>query len=437
MGPRACLLPLRDRRQCEFNAQVRRSVSLAVFSGLFFVVAFAVSTGTLFLRARLNSHSGSHSAELARSFLQLSHQSAAEVERAAALLRAQQTLSQAHVASKASERKLLVVHAYHGLSNRLRAVASAAALAEVSDRQLVVVWEPDVHVSARLHELFDVPKRLFVLDAFEEALLGGADTDAGNTVERGHNNAVGEWLRYNYMVEGGKNERLEDQVPKHIYVRSAFTLVSRTLVRWQAIDAALRDLRPIKEVRDAVARYEADFGAVAGDLVGVHVRMEANQSRDVPGIRSLGIHHAAGLAAMGDASMWRVRCHYRAFIPKLQSYVARHPSTRFLVATDSPEAIAAISDALGAERVLHTDMHEHVRCAGAEGRLLACQRFALTELHLLSKCRHLYVSKWSSYSEIAARLADLNSITGAVEQGCFTEEEMPDVMARAVAEAVQ
>lgn len=79
----------------------------------------------------------------------------------------------------------------------------------------------------------------------------------------------------------------------------------------------------------------------------------------------------------------------------------------------------------------------NVRCAGAEGRLLACQRFALTDLHLLSKCRHLYVSKWSSYSEIAARLADLNSITGAVEQGCFTEEEMPDVMARAVAEAVQ
>ena len=40
---------------------------------------------------------------------------------------------------------VLFVEPYHGLGNRLRAYASAAALAKMSGRALVVVWIPDVH----------------------------------------------------------------------------------------------------------------------------------------------------------------------------------------------------------------------------------------------------------------------------------------------------
>ena len=44
----------------------------------------------------------------------------------------------------------------HGLGNRLRAYASAAALAKKSGRHLIIVWIPDMHVDSHFCDLFDM-----------------------------------------------------------------------------------------------------------------------------------------------------------------------------------------------------------------------------------------------------------------------------------------
>ena len=65
----------------------------------------------------------------------------------------------------------LIVHLQYGLGNRLRALASAMAVAAASNRPLAVIWPRDAHCNASFHQLFDAPvsRRFAVLDVDGEA----------------------------------------------------------------------------------------------------------------------------------------------------------------------------------------------------------------------------------------------------------------------------
>lgn len=56
---------------------------------------------------------------------------------------------------------------------------------------------------------------------------------------------------------------------------------------------------------------------------------------------------------------------------------------------------------------------------------------------LASHVQHLFMSKWSSYSEVAQRLGGTALAGKNSEMGCFTEAEMPDEAAAAAAAATQ
>merc|ERR1712196_307941 len=50
--------------------------------------------------------------------------------------------------------RLFIVEVYHGMGNRLRALASAAAIARLHKFSLVVVWRPDIHANVLIEDLF-------------------------------------------------------------------------------------------------------------------------------------------------------------------------------------------------------------------------------------------------------------------------------------------
>ena len=132
---------------------------------------------------------------------------------------------------------VLFVEPYHGLGNRLRAYASAAALAKMSGRALAVVWIPDVHQWARFSDLFQVPKEVVV---FDHAVLPALKTVRGRI------------LYYDYNKKGGKDEVLRDRSRAAIYVRSAYVLQSDTKVTEQDIIVELQSLKPAYVVRRRV-----------------------------------------------------------------------------------------------------------------------------------------------------------------------------------------
>ena len=77
------------------------------------------------------------------------------------------------------------IDAQHGLGNRLRAIGSAAAIADHQGYELVIVWEPDEHCNCYFHDLFD---------------YSGAVIDSSFKTINEDNMSV-----YNYMeIEGGQ-----------------------------------------------------------------------------------------------------------------------------------------------------------------------------------------------------------------------------------------
>ena len=54
-----------------------------------------------------------------------------------------------------SRRPRLFIDAQHGLCNRLRAIASAASIAQRTGHELIVIWRPDHHCACRISDLID------------------------------------------------------------------------------------------------------------------------------------------------------------------------------------------------------------------------------------------------------------------------------------------
>ena len=91
----------------------------------------------------------------------------------------------------------LIVHLQYGLGNRLRALASAMAVAAASNRPLAVIWPRDAHCNASFHQLFDAPvsRRFAVLDVDGEA----AQQAIWASVQR----ESATFTAYSYMREDG------------------------------------------------------------------------------------------------------------------------------------------------------------------------------------------------------------------------------------------
>jgi len=281
---------------------------------------------------------------------------------------------------------VLVVEPYHGLGNRLRAYASAAALAKKSGRALAVVWIPDMHLWAKFTDLFQTPEGVKV---FEHGILPSVERLQGNI------------LYYDYNSRGGKDKVLRDRSHRAIYVRSAYVLQSETKVSEEDIILELKSLKPTPSVQRRVSQAISGLEGTK-EIIGVHIRMQTNIELDVPGISQLPAKHAAGIESMGPLQQKRSLCHYTNFVPKLESVKGENVS--FLVASDSPEATHALRGIFGVQILTVRDSRDS--CLARSIRSSDCAQAALAEFIVLSRVSSsLILSDWSSASELIRRLS--------------------------------
>lgn len=240
-----------------------------------------------------------------------------------------------------AEPPYLVLRVMHGLGNRLRAYASAVALAGALGRRLALVWELDIHCSAHMHDLFSlsggVPRRtpplagapegVPVFDAFDlEALEGRGDVEAfGVTRPLSAGAQPAPATDAHAPPERRSAGRRRLNLRRHIMLQSSSRVTSTHdlgLPRGSATppqDAskeidALRSLAPAERVLRILRELEGEI-AVKGthpppdgesgrhvqrpNLLGIHVRMEANLSVDVPNIEQHEADGAINRNAMG------------------------------------------------------------------------------------------------------------------------------------------
>lgn len=288
--------------------------------------------------------------------------------------------------------RLLVCHCMHGLGNRLRALGSCMSFAKESSRELVVVWAPDSHIEAKFTEMF-----LTDLVVMEKMPVEWpfADVEKWDPV----------WSQFkfhNYMEMEGKGavkgETIFDIPNKHMYYKGAYIMEADNseLTNWDKDNDMLRSLEPITEVSRMVRDLEGN-GLGSDNVVGLHVRNRTLEKD----IKNVNFIQEYGDEATKTMDMWRQKSGVQNFIKQMNLIIKERPSTKFFVATDTFEVIGQLEE-LYPDRILSFKR----TCDERDGE---CVRYALADLYALSKCKELYGSNWSSFTEAAERIGGIKA----------------------------
>ena len=281
-------------------------------------------------------------------------------------------VSSSPLASNVSaSRAAVIVDAQHGLGNRLRAIASAAAVARSQSRELVIVWRPDHHCECRFTDLF----------AYDGEVLDSFDID--DAVAKGA-------ARFNYMDDSPNSEKgqlIQAKFDQDIYFRSAYVM-NHPASTWEAENQFLRGLDPVPEVSDLVASVRSP------NEVSMHIRMGGGTNFDhlpweAPDNWSGESHNLI--------AHWRQKSHVNVFEARLDALIDDGIAQSVFVAADIPETYDRLKARYGTRiaylpRPVNDRSHEQLL-------------YAVADAILLGRRRHLLASSWSSFSELALRLA--------------------------------
>jgi hypothetical protein len=271
-------------------------------------------------------------------------------------------------------RPYFFIDVQHGLGNRLRAMASAAVMAQATDRQLVVLWQPDHHCEARIGDVLDYDGPVIEVDAGEMLRARCAHVYNYMEIEQG---AV-----FQEPVLAGANMGCGD-----VFVRSAYTLIGPFFDR-NAEDVFLRGLVPCEAVAELV-RSVAHPSDVA-----VHIRMATG-----PAFDHLSYESPENWPAERHLELmeWRQKSDISRFVTRLDALFAAGEVRTVFAAADLPATYAALIERYG-DRIRYLKRTQYDRSSTQ-------LQTGLADMILLTASRLFLASNWSSFSDVAQRLA--------------------------------
>lgn len=264
--------------------------------------------------------------------------------------------------------KHIIIDLQFGLSNRLRALASAYVLAKKTNRKLIVIWQPDVHCNCTFDELF-TGHNLYVVDS--------------NPFE------IGDTCYYDYMnapLRRANKLRIDHETDKDIFIRAAYTL-DYSFYNKDDENEFLRLLKPVAPVLNKLKQFDIS------SMIGLHIRMGAGKNFDKERWDSDEFLDSTGKEFM---YFWRDRSHYDAFIPLVQEILEKNPEQKFFLSADLKLIYDVFTEKFG-ENIIYNQRTIYDRSKKQ-------QISALLDLYCLSKTKMIYGSAWSAFTEVASRI---------------------------------
>ncbi|GAB0497471.1 hypothetical protein MMPV_008804 [Pyropia vietnamensis] len=224
--------------------------------------------------------------------------------------------------------KFLLIHVQHGLGNRLRALASAAAYASATGRVLLVAWGVDAHMRAAYTDLFAPVSGVHVLDpSYDPTWPPAAAAVAVTATDRGSGGRAEDpaWAGVtpaSYMhgdtgPGAAPGAPLFDDPSSHLYLRSAYVVEAPAHVWWDAENAALRRLVPLPPISAAVTAIAASVpdGGGLGGVIGVHVRQRAPDGE----LREVDAPEVYGKEGVAALRRWRAAAAVSVFRAEMEA----------------------------------------------------------------------------------------------------------------------
>ena len=271
--------------------------------------------------------------------------------------------------------KLLFVDVQHGLGNRLRALASGAAIAKRTGRDLVVVWRPDDHCEARIGDVLDYSGAVIEDDSYK-AYRSRAKHKL--TCMEDEPNS-----RFQKAILDNPKNALEGDV----YVKTAYALLG-PYHDYRLEQQTLRSLRPAAAVLGLLT------GVRTKNAVGVHIRSASGE-----GYEHLPYEAPKNWPAHRHRELvrWRKLSGVERFIKKVDALVSEGRADTVFLAADTADAYAAFKARFG-KRIASIDRSVFDRSA----RQI---QYGLADMMCLARAESLLGSSWSSFTEVAQRLA--------------------------------
>ncbi len=286
------------------------------------------------------------------------------------------------------------VQPQYGLGNRLRALGSVMAFAEQTNRVLVLVWVADAHMNCRFDELFVGHDGIMVSDGFS------SDETWPFTRQFQKDPAMHAVEWYNYMRARGihihkPSEMVEDYVEKHVYISSAYVVLSKLTsgiartqsAHWKVLAKLTPVIATARLVESAQHRFMRGTSAARRNVMGVHIRGKPLDA-DVKGV----LAQDYAFESANRTSYWRNLTNVAVFIEEMK---LQKQTQQFYVAADSREALELVDHEFPG-RVTYTSR----KC---DSRSRDCVPYALADIILLGQCATIRGSYWSSFTELACR----------------------------------
>lgn len=268
-----------------------------------------------------------------------------------------------------------VISVQHGLGNRMRAYASARVLSDMKGGDFKLHWIPDHHCEAKFSDLFANDE-----DLIEEL------PDISNFPK---------WVYYN-LVDLEQTDNWDDPIDldcsENILIKSQRRL-NFSIDCTEEENEVLRMLRPSIRVERKISEIND-----VRNFVGVHIRMEGGADTSAATYDNPDQWDKAGKKAMFH---WRSKSHWTCFVAEMRRLVEKEPDLNFFVASDQDFVIEKLKEEFG------TRIHsiERMYFDRSSDQIIE----GLADIFLLSRCRSILASNWSSFSEIAVRMGGKNA----------------------------
>ena len=256
---------------------------------------------------------------------------------------------------------MLTIECLGGLGNRMRALDSAIALARALGYPITMVWNIDASLGCRFNDLFYPPASI--------QKIVHRNRNRKSRIER--------LLRkITYNIGRRKELSMEQQeVEKHMRQHFDFKQLSRyptvhiaTCSHFYESEAPFREFHPVQQLQSQIDSYTHLFN----NTIGVHLRRTDNY---------IATEHSPT----------------EFFLATMERMVHDDPQTGFFLATDDPQEEKRFLDAFPGRVISHRKRSYH------RSEPAAIQD-ALIDLYVLSKCKKIIGSYWSSFSDVASAL---------------------------------
>lgn len=278
-----------------------------------------------------------------------------------------------------------------GLGNRLRALASLYVISHTAGREFVLVWTPDIHCAAAFSDIFSSTagpmNNVRVFADTDVVVASGAMHVTPSAVAQQCDTAP-----TNTTVQSAAIDIALETLSTDIVVASSNVVPSKYRT-WAEEDMFLRTLALSSNVADELGKLLSQWDFAS--MIGIHIRLGQDPAKYA--YEDTSTYDAT---VIYELQRWREASAVNVFAAEMRRVLLLTPGQMFYVASDTQEAITTLLGEFGDAIIKY---HPRTVFDRSVEQLVA----AAVDLYALGATREIWGSNWSSFTEIACRVAGI------------------------------